>query len=62
MFGIRLFHVGVLLVLPLVFVFDMILFFWTKTGCFQAGCLQEFFRTSSLTMNLVAEGVRTWRR
>lgn len=51
-----------LLLLPLVFVFDVILFFWTKTGCFQMGCLSEFFRTSSLSASLLADTLRNWRK
>lgn len=54
--------VSMLLLVPFIFVFDIMVFLSAHTGCIAAGCMNEFFRNSSLTIYTVNEAMRAMRR
>jgi hypothetical protein len=45
------------LALPLIFIFDMLVMFTTRSGCLAPGCVSEFFRTSSMSLFILNETV-----
>jgi hypothetical protein len=53
---------ALLLLVPFLFIFDVMVFLTTRSGCIAAGCLNDFFMNSSLTVHIIAQTFPQIRR
>lgn len=46
------------LFIPVIFIFDVIYYLYTRSTCFQCGNIEEFIKSSSLTFYIVSQFVQ----
>ncbi len=58
----RPFNPVLILFLPVILVFDVVYYLYTRSTCFQCGNVDEFVRTSSLTFFTISQAWQILRR
>lgn len=56
----KLFFIGI--IFPVILVFDFVQYLFYRSSCFQCHNLTEFFKTSSLSIFLLAQGLKSFKK